>query len=117
MTFYRLPLTNTPRQILSLTIAPDGEALSAKAEVRYLPGANQWFFSLWDESTGEQLINQIPLISSFGSLNDLLYPFRHLRQGRGLGSLTVVPLRDQPSTPDPTETNLTDFLVIWSDSL
>ena len=37
--------------------------------------------SILDDSSGELLINQIPLICSYGEVNDLLQPFRHIREG------------------------------------
>ena len=94
----------------------DGMDFHAQVEIRYLPAPDQWFLSIWDHSTGELLVNMIPLICSCGDANDLLLPFRHLREGRGLGSLFCVRGSDIPSTPDPAAGNLTDFQVVLSDT-
>jgi len=115
MTYYTLPLTEGERQVLTLEIAPDGIALQARVEVRYLPAPDLWVISIWDNSSGVLLINQIPLICSYGEINDLLLPFRHLRKGKALGSLFCIRAVDEPSTPDPAEGNLTQFQVLWGD--
>lgn len=86
MTEYILPLTNDPRQVMTLDLTIDGEGFHARIEVRYLPAPGCWVISVWDEAAGELLINQIPLICSYGFVNDLAAPFRHLRDGKGIGS-------------------------------
>ena len=116
MTFYSLPLTEGERQVLTMEIAPDGIALQARVEVRYLPAPDLWVISIWDNASDELLINQIPLICSYGEVNDLLYPFRHLRKGKALGSLFVLRAVDEPSSVDPAEGNLTQFQVLWGDT-
>ena len=71
--------------------------------------------SVWDNSSGELLINQIPLICSYREVNDLFLPFRHLREGQGMGSLFVIRDTDEPATSDPSKGNLTEFSVLWGD--
>ena len=114
--YYILPLTEDPRQIFTLDLTIDGDSFHARVEIRYLPAPDNWVISIWDDSTGELLINQIPLICSYGEVNDLLRPFRHLREGRGMGSLFVIRDTDEPSTPDPSKGNLTEFSVLWGDT-
>ena len=117
MTGYLLPLSPDPWQVMTLDLAIDGEPFHAQVEIRYLPVPDQWMLSIWDHSTGELLVNMIPLICSYGEKNDLLKPFRHLRNGRGLGSLLCLRGTEEPSTPDPTKRNLIEFELIWGDSL
>ncbi len=116
MLYHILPTIEAPRHVFLLDIVPDGVAIHAKIELRYLPAPDQWVISIWDHVSGELMINQIPLICSYGKINDLLEPFRYLRQGRGLGSLFVLKNTDEPETPDPAEHNLLDFMVLWGDS-
>ena len=116
MTYWYLPVSDEPRHVFLLDLAPDGIALQARVEMRYLPAPDLWVISIWDHSTGELLVNQIPLICSYGELNDLLEPFRYLREGRGLGSLFVLKNTDEPATPDPAEWNLSEFMVLWGDT-
>lgn len=116
MTGYLLPLTLDPWQVFTLDLTIDGAEFHAQVEIRYLPAPDQWFISIWDHSTSELLVNMIPLICSSGGLNDLLYPFRYLRDGAGMGSLFCLRGSEEPDTPDPTEDNLTDFQLLWSDT-
>ena len=116
MTGYLLPLTLDPWQIMTLDVILDGEELHAQVEIRYLPAPDQWVLSIWDHSSSELLVNMIPLICSYGQVNDLLLPFRHLRGGRGLGSLFCLKGMDEPSSVDPAGNNLTEFQVCWSDT-
>ena len=99
-----------------MDVVIDGTEFHAQVEIRYLPAPDQWCVSIWDHSTSELLVNKIPLICSCGEPNDLLYPFRHLREGKGLGSLFCLRGSEEPTTPDPAEKNLTDFLLLWSDT-
>ena len=116
MTGYLLTLTGDPWQVMTLDLEIDGEPFHAQTEIRYLPAADRWFLSIRDHSTGELLVNMIPLICSYGEKNDLLKPFRYLRNGRGLGSFLCLRGTEEPSTPDPAERNLTAFQLIWSDT-
>ena len=110
-----LPITNDPRQVFTLDLEIDGEPFHARVEIRYLPAPDCRVISVWDNSSGELLVNQVPLICSYRQVNDLLRPFRHLRDGRGLGSLFVIRDTDEPSTPDPAKGNLTEFKIIMGD--
>ena len=116
MTGYYLPLSTDPWQVSTLDLVIDEEAIHAQVEIRYLPAADQWFVSIWDHSSGELLVNMIPLICSYDEPNDLLVPFRYLRAGKGIGSLFCIRCVDNPATSDPSEKNLMDFQVIWSDT-
>ena len=87
MTYAILPLTEDTWQVFTLDLSIDGEAFHAQIEIRYLPAPDQWYLSIWDHAVGEMLVNQIPLVCSYEYLNDLLLPFRHLRDGKGMGSL------------------------------
>jgi len=107
--YYVLPLTENARQVFTLDMTIDGVSFHARAEIRYLPAPDQWVISVWDNSSGELLISQIPLICSYGQVNDLFRPFRHLREGRGMGTLIVIRNVDEPGTTDPAEGNLTEF--------
>ena len=101
---------------MTLDVVIDGEEFHAQIEVRYLPAPDQWVVSIWDHSSGELLVNMISLICSYGEVNDLLLPFRCLRGGKGLGSLICLRGTDEPSTQDPTGTNLNEFQLIWTDT-
>ena len=114
--YWILPLTEDPRQVFTLDMQIDGVAFHARIEIRYLAVPEIWVISVWDNSSGELLINQNPLVCSYGQVNDLFQPFRHLRNGQGMGSLFVIRNTDDPSTPDPAEGNLTEFRVLMGDT-
>ena len=115
-TGYYLPLTSDSWQVFTMNLSIDGEEFHAQVEIRYLAAAGQWFVSIWDHSCSELLVNMIPLVCSYEEVNDLLAPFRFLRGGKGLGSLICLRGTDEPSTQDPTGTNLNEFQLIWTDT-
>ena len=117
MVGYELLLTDDPWQVMTLDVELDGVAFHAQVEIRYLPAAGQWFLSIWDHSSSVLLVNMIPLICSYGEPNDLLLPFRYLRDGKGLGSLFCLRGTEEPETADPGERNLTEFMVLWTDTI
>ena len=117
MSGYLLSLTLDPWQVMTLDVVIDGEEFHAQVEIRYLPAPDQWVVSIWDHSSSELLVNMIPLVCSYGEVNDLLATFRFLRDGKGLGSLICLRGTDEPSTMDPTEKNLTEFQLLWSDTI
>ncbi len=113
---YVLPLTEDPRQVFTLDMQIDGVSFHARVEVRYMTAPGNWVISVWNNSSGELLVNQIPLVCSYGKVNDLFLPFRHLRGGQGMGSLFVLRDVDEPSIPDPAEGNLTEYQIIFGDT-
>lgn len=114
--YFILPLTEDARQVFTLDMSIDGAAFHAKIEIRYLSAPDRWVISVWDNATGELLINQIPLICSYGEVNDLFRPFRHLHGGQGMGSLFVIRNIDEPRTADPAGGNLTEFMILMGDT-
>ena len=116
LTYSVLPLTGDPYQVFTLDLTIDGEAFHARAELRYLSAPDQWVISIWDNAASVLLVNQLPLICSYGEMNDLLLPFRHLRDGKGIGSLFVLRNTDEPSTPNPAKGNLTEFQILFGDT-
>ena len=116
MNYYILPVTEDPRQVFTLDLMIDGISFHARVEIRHLPAPDCWVVSVWDNSSGELLINQIPLICSYGQVNDLFRPFRHLREGLGIGSLFVIRDTDEPRSTDPAKGNLTEFRVLFGDT-
>ncbi|MBR0513068.1 MAG: hypothetical protein IJK06_02315 [Clostridia bacterium] len=116
LSYIELPLTNDFRQVFTVDVTIDGDALHARVEIRYLSALDQWVISIWDNATSVLLANQVPLICSYGELNDLLLPFRYIRDGGGVGSLFVLRNTDEPSTVNPAKGNLTEFQVLFGDT-
>ena len=116
LSYVELPLTEDPRQLFTVDLTIDGTAFHARVEIRYLSASDRWVISIWDNASSEMLVNQIPLVCSYGMLNDLLVPFRHLRNGAGLGSLFVLRNMDEAGSPDPVRDNLKAFTLLFGDS-
>ena len=115
MDYIILPATSDPYQVMYLPASPDGHAFQAKVELRFLSAPGLWFLSISDALSGAVYVNQIPVICSYGDLNDLLYPFRWLFQGSGIGSLFCVKAVENPSSVNPGPENLEEYYLIWGD--
>ena len=117
LSYTELPRTNDPRQVFTVDVTIDGVALHARVELRYLSAPDRWVISIWDNASSVLLINQVPLVCSYGELNDLFLPFRHIRDGAGIGSLFVLRNQDDSAAGDPAKDSLTDFSLLWGDTL
>ena len=117
LTYTELPLTSDPRQVFTTDLSPDATPLHVRIEIRYLSAPDRWVITIWDNANSTLLANQVPLVCSRGFPLDLLYPFRHLRGGKGIGSLFVLRNTGSPDTTDPGKDNLTDFQMIYGDEL
>ena len=116
LTYALLPLTEDPRQVFTVDLSIDGTAFHARVEIRYLSAPDRWVLSFWDNASSELLVNQIPLVCSYGMINDLLLPFRHWRNGAGMGSLFVLRNTDEGDAADPAKGNLSGFTVLFGDT-
>ena len=116
LSYTELPRTNDPRQLFTVDVTIDGDAFHARVELRYLSAPDRWVISIWDNAASVLLVNQVPLICSYGEMNDLLLPFRYIRDGAGIGSLFVIRNTDEPSTVNPAKGNLAEFQAIWGDT-
>lgn len=116
MQYSILPLSDDKRHIFLLDTTIDDIVIRAEIEIRYMPAPDQWVISIRDHETGEELVRMIPLICSYVRINDLLAPYRFLRNGKGLGSLFVLTNTNNPDTQDPAENTLKQFMVLWGDT-
>ena len=115
MDYIILQPTNDPFQSFYLPASPDGHAFQARVDLRYLTGADLWVLSIADAVTAQVYVTQIPVVCSYEELNDLLFPFRYLFQGSGIGSFFCLKGTDTPSTPNPSRNNLHEFQLLWGD--
>ena len=107
--------TEDPYQVFYLPASPDGHAFSAKVELRFLPGTGCWVVSIADAITGQVYVPHVPVRCSYGEINDLLFPFRFLFQGSGIGSMFCLRKTERPSSADPERENLGEFQILWGD--
>jgi hypothetical protein len=111
-----LPLTNDPYQVFTTGVAPDGTPLHARIEIRHLTAPDRWVVSIFDHAAATLLVNQIPLVASAGFPLDLLYPFRHLRGGKGIGSMFLLRGGDN-AAGDPGKGNLAEYTLLYGSLL
>lgn len=82
-------------------------------ELRYLFRTDKWYFSLFDAQTSAVICSYVPLVASYEYMNNLLEPFGH----KNIGWLVCFPVVDEPSSEDPTQYNLSEFAIVWGDTL
>lgn len=99
-------------QIFTLTVEPDGHPLRARMELRYLNQSKTWYLSIFDASSGEAVCRYVPLVASYGELNDLMKPFRH----KNVGSIYCIPVVRYPQTTNPMLETLGEFEIVWGDT-
>ena len=116
MNGYFLPLSADPWQVFTVDVVLDGAEFHAQVEIRYLPAPDRWFVSIRDHASGELLVNQVPLVCSCGPLNDLMFPFAHLRGGKGLGSMFCLRKAESAEQADPGRDNLEEFSLLFGDT-
>ena len=117
LSYIELPRANDPRQVFTVDVTIDGFPIHSRVELRYLSAPDRWVISIWDNASSDLLVNQIPLICSYGELSDLLLTYRHIRDGAGIGSLFVLRNQDDSAAGDPAKGNLTEFVLLWGDML
>ena len=116
MEYTILPVGAAPFQTITLPASPNNHPFLSRLSLRYLPAPGRWFLTISDAVSGAVYANHIPLVCSYGEINDLLAPFAYLFQGSGLGSLFVLKAVEAPSSSDPGENNLSEFYIIWGDT-
>ncbi len=112
-----LPLSKYPFQVFIVGLSPAGGPPPAEILVRFFSAPGPRVISIWDNATGVLMVNQIPLICSYGFPLDLLFPFRGLRDGKGIGSMFLIHAADSTSSADPAAGNLTEFSLLFGDQL
>ena len=102
---------------MTLDLVIDVETFHAQVEIRYLPVPNQWVVSIRDHSGGGLPVNMIPLICSYREVNDLLAPFRFLREERVLALFTASVIQTIRQRRILHMGSLTEFCLVWGDTL
>ena len=72
--------------------------------------------SIFDHAAATLLANQVPLVASSGFPLDLLYPFRYLRGGKGIGSMFLLRGGDT-AAGDPGKGNLKQYTLLYGSTL
>ena len=104
------PETLYQRQTFNIDVGSESKRITF--ELRYLFKPGKWYFSFYDAQSSEPLCTYVPLVASYGQINDLLEPFGY----KDIGHMACIPAVDEPSSQDPGQYNLSEFRLIWGDS-
>jgi len=105
------PIEDSLYQGLNMELPIGGETKRVSLELLYMEFIDLWVMSLFDLQTEEAYFRSVPLLASYGEINNLWKPFGH----KGIGIFYCVPKTDSPSTENPSKDNLSEFYLIWGD--
>ncbi len=110
MSYCKIPLTCQPfsTQTFKLTLEGGARNINVKLCLRYNDLYDLWTAAVYDNSTGELLIDTMPLVCGV----NLLGQFTHLEMGEAY----IVPATDTDlMQPDNTTLGST-FILVWGDA-
>ena len=108
--YQQIPLTSEPNQEFEVTLQIDGENKNYKFNVRWNRVASYWVITITDQSTGEIVLDSVPLVSGGDVTSDILLAHYSLKLGAGY----LMSIVDTPNSDSPNMTNLgEDFALIW----
>ena len=110
MAYATIPLTCQPYSTQTFKVTLDGGSRNAniKLGLRYHDLVGTWTASVTDNSTGELLIDMLPLVCGV----NLLGQYRHLE----IGEAYVMPVQDTTEMGPDNKTLGTLFQLVWGDS-
>ena len=109
MAFCKIPLTCKPysMQTFKLTLEGGKKNINIKLDLRYQDLYDVWIAAITDNSTGELLIDMVPLVCGV----DLLGQYKHL----GLGRAYIVPVTETDLMMPDNTTLGSIFILVWGD--
>jgi hypothetical protein len=107
-----IPLTASPNQSFAITLQVDGSPLTLNLVIKWSEMAGYWIMSISD-SSGDLLLDSIPLITGWYPAANILAQYGYLR----IGSAFILNLgnsnSDYPGKPDLG----TAFALLWDDTV
>ncbi len=101
-------------QIFTINAEVAGVARRLRIELRYLEVNEKWYVSVFDAQSGENFCRYVPVVASYQEpVNNILAPYKY----KGIGGIVCIPAIKDPSTEDPKFENISEFLIIWGDSI
>lgn len=114
MNLYQItPIEDSQHQSLSMDLQVGKETLRVELELIYMEKTDLWYMNLTDLQTEQSYLRMVPLLASYGEINNLWKPFAH----KNIGMLYCYPATDEPSTQNPSKDNLNEFVIVWGDEV
>lgn len=108
--YQQIPLTSEPNQEFEVTLKIGEENKSFKFTASWNRVANYWVISITNQSTGEMMLDSIPLVCGGDVTSDVLLAHLSLQ----LGAAYLVNSVDTPGSENPNYNNLgTEFVLVW----
>lgn len=107
------PVDENLWQIINFEARFGEQAKRVSLELMYAEEPDVWYMTLKDLQTDAVYFRMVPLLASYGEINNLWEPFRY----KEIGIFYCVPKSDNPSTENPSKDTLDEFYLIWGDGL
>lgn len=112
MAYKIIPLTPDPDQTFSCTIPVDSKNVSLFFRFRHNTIAGYWVATITNATTGNTLIDSLPVLTGEYPAADLLVQYQHL----SVGSAFLVN-RSNDAIDTPSDANLgSDYVLAWGDA-
>ena len=110
MSYCIIPVNNTPNSIQTFKLTLDGgkRNINIKLKLRYNDLLSDWTAAIFNNSTGELLIDNMPLVCGV----DLLGQYQYL----GLGHAFIMPTTETTLMMPDNKTLGSTFILCWGDS-
>jgi len=102
----KIPLSIDPNQTFTTTISGSTKNLTLKFTISYNRQAGYWIMGIYDHTTGDALITNMPLLPD----HNLLRQYQYL----DIGTVAVLVNIGDPTVLTPDDTNLaSNFALFW----
>lgn len=110
MAYCRITLTCQTQSVQTFKLTLDGgkRNINIKLVLRYMDLYDTWIAAIYDNSTGDLLVDMMPLVCGV----NLLGQYIHL----SIGEAYIVPVSDTLIMQPDNKTLGTTFVLIWGDA-
>lgn len=108
MSYYEIPLTSTPYAQYTFKLTLGKKNINILLKLRYYDLYELWVADVCDNSSGDTLINGLPLVPGI----DLLGQYSYL----DIGSAYVVSIEPTTQEQPDSETLGSKWLLVWGDN-
>jgi hypothetical protein len=107
-----IPLDNKPNQSFQVSLDIDGHSLTLDVTLRYNAMGAYWIMSIANATTGELILDSIPLITGDFPAANILGQFSHLN----IGSAYVLNVSNSILNYPDNQSLGSDFVLCWDDT-